>query len=56
MNKFKMKNLLWIQGCAGRLNAWAWTEWDRLYRKDQGQWAENYRKWNSKQEKNKKGS
>jgi len=54
MKKFKMKILNWIQGWSGQLNSWAWTEWDRLHRKDQERWAENYRKWNEEQEKNKK--
>ncbi len=32
MKKLKMKILLWIQGWAGQLNSWAWTEWDKLHR------------------------
>jgi len=51
MKKFYMKILLWIQGWSGQLNSWAWTEWDRFHRKDQERWAEDYRRWNDKQEK-----
>ena len=37
-----MSILLWIQGWAGQLNSWAWTEWDQLNRED---WVKGYNKW-----------
>ncbi len=40
--KLKMAILLWIQGWSGHLNAWAWTEWDKLHR---GDWVKGYRDW-----------
>jgi len=44
MKKIYMKILLWIQGWAGWLNSWAWTEWSRIHRKDQKEWVEDYEK------------
>jgi hypothetical protein len=41
MRKLKMDILLWIQGWSGQLNSWAWTEWDKLHRKD---WVDGYNK------------
>ena len=41
-----MKILLWIQGWSGDLNSWAWTQWSKLHRRNQGTWSEGYKKWN----------
>jgi len=48
MKKLKMDILLWIQGWSGQLNSWAWTEWDKLHRKD---WVEGYNKWKKGEDK-----
>ena len=44
--KIYMKILLWIQGWSGDLNSWAWTQWSKLHRRNQGTWSEGYKKWN----------
>ena len=48
MRKLKMDILLWIQGWSGQLNSWAWTEWDKLHRKD---WVDGYNKWKKGEDK-----
>ena len=50
-----MKILLWIQGWSGDLNSWAWTQWSKLHRRNQGTWSEGYKKWNEEKIKLKRG-
>ena len=48
IKKLKMNILLWIQGWSGRLNSWAWTEWDKFHAEDKKKWVEGYKEWNEK--------
>tara|TARA_R100001244_G_scaffold3675_2_gene4934 strand:- start:1433 stop:1570 length:138 start_codon:yes stop_codon:yes gene_type:complete len=38
------KILLWIQYVSGKINGWAWTQWDHRNR-NQGTWLKGYKKW-----------